>query len=340
MPGFQQRWAKILSLPPGVRHVQLSSEELRPRVKAQFNAPDSGWKSVVYHSPDLMIAASSVEAIKRGDYQLVLGEMHALVNTLRPAFFSEHHPFPGDLLSFFQKDYVAPRAVPVIPKALWPAKTARLLPVLVRPQDYRIQFESDATNIPPSQLLPFGSLLIEDIGGELVVRTRDGRLRFDPLEVLSDTPTLSATNSFRIVASAKYTPRVSIDKLVVSRESWTFTPQEISCAFEKTDSARFIEARRWAQAHDIPRFAFVKATTEVKPVFMDFDSPIYSNIFTKIVRRAGGTEGAEIVVSEMLPRPDQVWLPCAAGQHYTSELRIVAVDEPRKGTRVTKHNLN
>jgi len=340
MPRFQERWAKVLDLPAGARNVELTSEELRPRVRTQFNAPDSGWKSIVYHSPDLMIAAASVDAIRRGEYQLVMGEMHALVNTLRPAFFSKHHPSPGDLNHYFKIEHTAPRAVPLLPKSLWPAKTARLLPVLVTLEDFRIEFEAEPYDVSPSQILPIGSLVVEDADGELVVRTRDGRLRFDPLDVLSDTPTLSATNSFRLLAHARHTPRVSIDKLVVSRESWTFTPEEITCAYEKTDSARFLAARRWAQSHGLPRFVFVKATSEVKPVFLDFDSPIYLNIFSKIVRRAGATEGAQIMVSEMLPAPDQVWLPCAAGHHYTSELRVVAVDKPRKSTKVTKQKLN
>lgn len=340
MPRFQERWAKVLDLPAGARNVELTSEELRPRVRTQFNAPDSGWTSTVYHSPDLMIAAASVDAIRRGEYQLVMGEMHALVNTLRPAFFSKHHPSPGELNQYFKIEHPTPRAVPLIPKSLWPAKTARLLPVLVTPEDFRIEFEAEPYDVPASQILPIGSLVVEDANGELVVRTRDGRLRFDPLDVLSDTPTLSASNSFRLLAHARHTPRVSIDKLVISRESWTFTPNEISCAYEKTDSSRFLAARRWAQSHGIPRFVFVKATTEVKPVFLDFDSPIYLDIFSKIVRRAGGTEDAQVVVSEMLPAPDQVWLPCAAGHHYTSELRVVAVDKPRKSRIVTKQNHN
>lgn len=331
MPVFQERWARVLSLPAGARSVVFTTEELRERVHQQFKAPDSGWKSALYHSPDVMIAAASVDAVRRGDYQLVLGEMHASVNTLRPAFFSEHHPVPGELNRYFELDHIMPRAVPLLPKSLWPAKTARLRPVLITPQDFRIEFVPEPNDALPSQVLPCGMLVVEDCRGELVVRTRDGRLRFDPLEVFADTPTLSAINSFKLLESGRHTPRVTIDRLVVSRESWTFTPDEITCAYEKTDSARFVETRRWAQTHGIPRFAFFKATTETKPVFVDFDSLIYVNIFSKIVRRAGATKDAQIVLSEMLPTPDQAWLPDAAGRHYTSELRIVAVDSPRKG---------
>jgi hypothetical protein len=47
-----------------------------------------------------------------------------------------------------------------------------------------------------------------------------------------------------------------------------------------------------------------------------------------MVRRQAldGVEGATITVSEMVPGLEQVWLPDAVGQYYTSELRMVALD--------------
>lgn len=337
MPEFQERWAKVLFKPEGARRVAYTSGELAARVRAEFDVPDSGWKSAIYHSPDLMIAAPSAESIRRGDYQLVLGEIHASVNTLRPAFFSEHHASPGELNRFFQLDHPEPRAVPIIPKSHWPPKTARLLPVLVSPQDYRIEFAPEPSAVPPSRVLPFGTLVVEECEGELVVRTRDGRLRFDPLDVFSDTPTLSAANGFRLLPQSDYTPRITIDRLTVSRESWSFPAGEMPFAQEKTEAGRFLAARRWAQERGIPRFAFVKAPSETKPVFVDFDSPTYVDIFAKVVRRAKEKDAGPLAVTEMLPAPDESWLTDAAGQHYTSEFRVVAVDAPRRRGRDGGH---
>jgi hypothetical protein len=42
-------------------------------------------------------------------------------------------------------------------------------------------------------------------------------------------------------------------------------------------------------------------------------------------RRAGGDE-VSVVVTEMLPTPDQAWLPDSAGRRYFSELRLHARD--------------
>jgi hypothetical protein len=39
-----------------------------------------------------------------------------------------------------------------------------------------------------------------------------------------------------------------------------------------------------------------------------------------------------VTVAEMLPAPDQAWLTDAQGQRYTTELRVVAVDQRTPGS--------
>jgi hypothetical protein len=102
----------------------------------------------------------------------------------------------------------------------------------------------------------------------------------------------------------------------------------MSFSFEKNDADRFIAARRWKEQSGIPRFVFVKVPVERKPFYVDFDSPICCDILAKMVRRTkqNGAPDARISVTEMLPLTEQSWLPDAEGRHYTSELRMVAVD--------------
>ncbi|MEV8156229.1 hypothetical protein AB0R11_27515, partial [Streptomyces fradiae] len=79
---------------------------------------------------------------------------------------------------------------------------------------------------------------------------------------------------------------------------------------------------------DLPRFVFVVSPTEPRPFYVDFDSPVYVNIFAKAARRLARQDaGARLVVSEMLPTPEQAWLTDDEGRTYTSELRFVAVDQ-------------
>jgi hypothetical protein len=59
-----------------------------------------------------------------------------------------------------------------------------------------------------------------------------------------------------------------------------------------------------------------------------FDSPVYVEIFIKMVRRMLSSDSTEgrVTLTEMLPAPEQVWLPDADGRTHTSEFRIVACD--------------
>jgi hypothetical protein len=97
---------------------------------------------------------------------------------------------------------------------------------------------------------------------------------------------------------------------------------------EDGEVERFVRARQWARSHGIPRFVFVKSPLETKPFYCDFESPIYVDIFSKAIRRAGESNSftARFGVTEMLPTHDEVWLPDAAARRYASELRVVAVD--------------
>jgi hypothetical protein len=123
-----------------------------------------------------------------------------------------------------------------------------------------------------------------------------------------------------------YRPRISIDGLIVCREAWRFQAAELEFAFVKDEGERFVAARRWSMKHGIPRFAFCVSPVEVKPFYVDFDSPIYVDILAKVVRHTIEHEEAYVTLSEMVPAPDQVWLPDAEGRLYTSELRVVAFD--------------
>ncbi len=334
LPEFQRRWQEILRLPEEQRSVDYQSEEMRAAVQAAFSAPRAGWRFARYHSPDVMIAAPSVEAIRRGDFQYVLGELHLGYHTMSNWIFVGQHPAPDELRRAAATDLPEPRILFITPKH-WPAVNVRTSPALTNPKDFYLQYSLDPVNARPSQTLPIGSLVLERIGGELLMRTRDGRLEFDLVEVLGETLSGVGINYFKLLPQRAHTPRITIDRLVVNRESWCFAPVELQFAGEKNVAERFLLTRRWARSHGMPRFVFVKTPVEVKPFFVDFDSPIYVDIFAKVIRRTATSDepevktGLPICVSEMLPAPSQTWLDDAEGRKYTSEFRLIAVDLAR-----------
>ena len=324
---FKERWANILKIPAGARQVQYRSAELQAAVLATFKAPRPGWRAACYHSPDVMIAAKSVEAINRGDYQLVMGELHLALNTMNASLRVSQSPRPEELIGALDLDLPEPRLVPVNPKN-WAGATARTLPALISSKDFRLVLTPEPHEVPASQAVSLGSLIVEETNGTLVLRTRDGRISYDIIEAFGTALSSVVGNHFHLLPSERHTPRVTIDRVTVCRETWRFSPSELSFAFEKDEAARFLAARRFAREHDLPRFVFIKVPIEVKPFYVDFDSPIYVDLLAKSIRRTKekGRPDALVSVTEMFPRADETWLPDAEGQHYTSELRIIAVD--------------
>lgn len=325
---FQERWAEVLAIPPGQRRLSYTSAALGPRVAATFAAPGPGWQGARFHSPDVMIAAPSVEAIRQGEYQFVMGELHLAANTLRGTLFVAQHPAPAELFAAHEHDLPDPQVVPITPRN-WPEMTSRTRSEFVTARDFRLAFTYDACIPAHPQLLPIGALIVEKGDAGLLVRTRDGRHQFDIIEFFSDILMMDIVNGFRIFGPSSHTPRLTIDRLVVSRESWHFAPASLPFADDKSEPSRFLAARHWARDHDLPRQVFGRTPMERKPFYVDFDSPMLVNMFMKKVRRVSEQNAPDslVTVTEMCPTIDQIWLPDAAGQHYTSELRIVAVDQ-------------
>lgn len=341
MPDFRRRWAEVLALPEdGTRQVSYTAEELRPRVRRAFAAPGPGWTIARHHSPDLLIVARGPEAFRRGDFSFVLGELHLGTNTLGTNLFVGQHPSPEELLAAMERDLPEPCVFPTLPK-IWqqkksdallgvplPGMTGRLYFGLATPKDLFIE----VTPAPPgsgSQVLSVAELSVEPAAGGLQVVSRNGRHRFDLLDFLQTAITSQIVGSFRLFSPQAHLPRVTIDRLILARESWAFPAADLGFAQAATEAERFSGARHWADGAGMPRFLFVKTPYERKPFYLDLASPLSVEIFSREVRRAvdrsqGGP--ASIRLSEMVPEPEETWLPDREGNLYTSELRMVAVD--------------
>lgn len=330
---YQEHWQSILQLPYNQHRVNYRSTDLREQVATRFQATAPGWKSACHHSPDLLIQAESVEEINKGNYQVILGEFHVAMNTLEAMTFRYTHPRPEELLQAIAADIPSPRVFPLYAKAVLPITRTRSS--LITEKDVLFLFSADTYAPAGYRTLPISTLWVEFSQGRLVVCTADRVQRFDIIDFFAEFLAEIATSTFRLHRPTSHIPRVTIDRLVVLRESWTFSPGELPFASTETTFERFVGARRWAQAHSIPRFFFVKVPCEEKPYFVDLESPIYVDNFAKLVRlTARLPEGSRtIAISEMLPEPDKLWLTDNEGAHYTSELRCVLMDHSQPSSR-------
>jgi len=324
---LRAKWGRLVDIPHGARHVRLTTADLADRVREEFDEPGDGWSLARYFSPDVLVVAEDEAALARGDVELVLGEMHCALNTMGASLFVHQHPDRDELIAETSRDFPAPRLLPMLAKELPLKWSTRSRPSLDRDQDHYVALV-DQTGDPyrPRTVLS-ADVPVQDIDGRLTAVLPDGT-RYDLLDAYANTLTQRVMDRFTLRPEGDHTPRISVDRMILARETWQLPVAEADFADEKSEAARFVRARHWQRRDDLPRFVFVVSPTEPRPFYVDFDSPVYTTILAKAARRLARKDpGARLKVSEMLPTPEQAWLTDADGRRYTSELRFVAVDQ-------------
>lgn len=282
-------------------------------------------------NPDILLAADSLEALNAGQYDVIIGELHADRDLLT------HSSFAGILASadqaaladFVAKQYhdaCAPDEVPVEVVRTHARKTNGQL--LIRMPDLEIQGRS-----------PKGRDQVISASEIIVMRT-EGRLRlwsptlgaFVKLNV-SRIPIGSSaiTNPMRPFAfprrdwvmrhpvDAPGSPRISVGRVVIKRRSVSISR---SGRAELEDVPGAWSADLFGTYHNLMREldlgdqVYVKVGGQRKGVFLSFSSYLLVHAFHRLWHR--GDDLALFV--ETLPSTDRWWLE-GPGGHYSCELR-------------------
>ncbi|MGW5054163.1 thioesterase domain-containing protein [Actinokineospora sp. NPDC004072] len=323
---FAARWARLFGITdPQASSVRFTTADLAEGAALAFPADRPGWSGGVIHSPDLQICASSVEEINRGEHTVVLGELHTAWASLDCPVYASWHPDPDRLRRRLAEDLGGPGVRPLFP-ADWPRRTGRLGDGLVGRGDLQLAF-APAPGADRARLVPATSVRVERADGDLVAVLADGR-RLRLIEVFSALLSTHAVDAFKLVAAAPHTPRITVDRLVVARETWRTTAAETGLVEATGDAERYLAARRFRARLGLPERVYVKIGTETKPCYVDFTAPVFALSLCAMVRAAAAHGGGEVsvTVSEALPGPDQSWVPDAQGRRYTAELRLHVVD--------------
>ncbi len=312
---LQQRWAAIFALPEGARRVELRAAELAPQVTASFAADAPGWPTARHNSPDLMIAATP-EGLAQGDLTVILGEVHAGMNFITLPTLAKEHVDPARL--FAQRHAETGRTIGMVEPR---ANVRRASFYSLAEGDLDIEMGDARSHRPRADVFDVAGFVVVERDGQLRVRRRDGSAELDIVEFLEGDLNAESYN-FDLLAPAPYRPRVSIDGFVVIRERWRVSTHEMLFASLTAPVDRFVAARRWARERGLPRFMFMKAPSEPKPMYLDLDSPVYVEILCKLAR-----SDETLTLTEMLPTFDDLWLLDADGAAYCSELRMALVDD-------------
>jgi hypothetical protein len=94
----------------------LAGADIADPVRSAFGETTEAWHTARYACPDVLVVADDADAINRGEFELVLGELHLAVNTLGASLFVNQHPDGGELLALTDLDNPRPRLMPLQPK--------------------------------------------------------------------------------------------------------------------------------------------------------------------------------------------------------------------------------
>jgi len=321
------KWQSILNVSANQEVRLLSSTEIRSAVLDIFAAVDCGWAAARHHSPDVMIAAENCEAIEKGEFQFVMGEIHVGLNTIMTNCVVNQHVDPNTLFDALHADFGEPRLTNIFSIAA-SGQPLRTRPSIDPRHDIELCCSFEAIPLNPKTALSVSDFVVARGPKGLVARSRDGLHIFDLLDLFSDRLGQCASNLFSIMPNTCYSPRIVIDKLVIQRRSWRFHCDDFHFLDNKSDSDNFHYMCNWARTLGLPRQVFVKYSWEKKPVYVDFASPLYVRMLVKqLLKDSQKSKNLPNVISfsEMLPSHEQLWMPLVDGGNCTSEFRCVAI---------------
>jgi hypothetical protein len=314
--------------------------EGRTRLHVAARDPEAAARAGILRRPvipgvDLMIAARDTEALERGDYRFVVGEIQYFPLGY-PEYLSVFHPDPQAFHADYRRVLAEPRR--------------DRLPLV------RVELEEEVTRLVRIRE-PLADYVLVDGHGrsfdarrpqrritELSVHLEDGRIVVeDPLgeRFLLGNPhhDLFLDAAFKLLAElhrrelgaecdAGGAELVVGERTVVLRRNWRLASEALwggareaqaggGDVWARAPFAAFLAVQRARRRHGLPRHAFARVPGEVKPVLVDFDNPM---LVENLMRMAPA--GKTLALSEMRPGPGELWLASPEGRH-TSELRIL-----------------
>ena len=300
--------------------VQVTAEDCH-LVRQTFSYPK--FDECTYPSADLQLAASSVEAVGRGEYQWILAELHPPVALLHHGFYWSC-PDKAGLSAAIEKTLLGK---PYLYYGYFAADFTATTTVRLDALPKSTKFVASQRSIGNWQTFhPADTEVFVDEVGDVGVRVRGTHQYLGSFARGWVIPLGFHPFFFSL---GRHTPRLCCGNVVVQRESWTVTLEELGPGdFTGISRDLVVAVERLREKRNLPRHVFIRPTEralrrsgvegrdkDTKPVYIDLESYLFLEVFHRWLTKAG-----EIEVTEMLPRPDQLLWREADG-HHTFELR-------------------
>ncbi|GEN09198.1 Lantibiotic dehydratase, C terminus [Myxococcus fulvus] len=277
-------------------------------------------------SVDLLVGATDVEAWGRGDYTLVMGDIHD--TALVWGWALQFHPSRAKVESEMVRALGAlSRSVPLV--TVLPSRRTGLLPSEFPGPVVELGGVSSHAS---AWRIPLDDLFVESDGksARLVSKRLGSEVCLYNGELESAVHTAFSLPRIRPlkVSLGEHTPRVTMGGVVVQREQWRLDAAACEALLAcKDDRARLRVAVGLWDARGLPPCVFAKFKGERKPVLVDVRSPPLLRVFLNLLEQK-----EEVLLSEMLPGPEQLWLRGPSGRH-TVELRCTLMSGAPSVTR-------
>jgi hypothetical protein len=310
----------------GAGEIELSAEDCR-FLREAFHY--ESFDEYTYPSADLQLAAQSVEALNRGEYQWIVAELHPPVALLHHGFYwscpdkaalaealtNTVGGKPNFHFGFFAADLTSTTTVH-LPEAT---------PGLFR-------FVTPQRSLPPWSAVPPADVdvYVDESSQDVCLRRRDSGEHLGSFARGWLIPLGFHPWAFSL---GPQTPRFRCGNVVVQRRAWTITEEELGRGdFTGTSHDLILALERLRAEKGWPRHIYIRPTEQTlrrsgaegrdkdtKPVFIDLESYPFLEIFHRWLTKAG-----ELEVTEMLPDPDQLLWREPDGRR-TFELRTLVV---------------
>ena len=131
----------------------------------------------------------------------------------------------------------------------------------------------------------------------------------------------------------RHTPRLRCGKVIVQRRAWSVAAEEFGLpAISGISRELVLAVERLRAARELPRYVYIRPSEQAlrrsgaegrdkdtKPVFIDFESYLFLEVFHRWLIKAG-----ELELTEMLPDPEHLFWQEADGRR-TFEMRTLIV---------------
>lgn len=319
------RWAGVLGrFASTTNQVRLASADLAKAVHAAF--PETRpLPELSVHSPDLQIIATDLDALNRGDFTVILGELHACYASLDIPAVEWTLPH-GTVREAINDVLGLSRLVPLFPES-WRRNTGRVVTATIGSADRLLGFTRAAT---PDRTRVWSMAAVEIVDGAdgLELLCPDGHRRSLVAPWLVPIGMVAA-DGFKVGLGGPHTPRLTVDRLVLFRETWRLPTTDLELPATPNRLGDYLAVRAWRLRHGLPEEVFTKFPAEVKPTYLSFNSPpLVATLAASVRAQRVQHEEGRVTMSECLPRPQESWLVDTHGRRYVSEVRLQLTRRP------------